>query len=81
MGLLMFSVDNSHQLSIILTMAEDTRKQINVRFETAAKLESFAKSRRLKVAEVVDIAIDALNSLPEKKQNEIIAQGSEPVNA
>lgn len=36
------------------------------------KLKAYGKSRRLKLVEVVDVAINALNSLPEEQQERLI---------
>ncbi len=52
---------------------------VRVRPKTATKLRTYGKSRRLKLVEVVDVAINALNSLPNEQQERLI-QGK-PVDA
>lgn len=45
---------------------------VRVRPKTATKLRAYGKSRRLKLVEVVDVAINALNSLPRDQQERLI---------
>jgi hypothetical protein len=45
---------------------------IRVRTKTAVKFRTFGKSRRLKLVEVADVAINALNSLSHDQQERLI---------
>ncbi len=52
---------------------------VRVRPKTAGKLRAYGKTRRLKLVEVVDVAINALNSLASDQQERLIqGQSIEP---
>lgn len=45
---------------------------IRMRPKTASKYKAFGKARRLKLVEVADVAINALNSLTQEQQERLI---------
>jgi hypothetical protein len=54
------------------TKATPTEIKIGVRRTTRDKFDAFAFRRRLKLVEVADIAIDALESLSKEQQDALI---------